>query len=85
MSYEAKIGTKAPFENVNMVGERKASRSTDGKFYGHMKAEEGMRENPFAIPAVNAVRIGGFTQDDYGNLKAVYKDQGTAKVFGKGY
>lgn len=83
--FEAKIGGKAPFSNVNMKGEIKASRMPESKFYGHMKVEAGMRGNPFATAAINAVRIEGFTQKDYGSMEAVYRDHGTAKVFGKGY
>lgn len=83
--YEAKVGKKAPYENVNLQGEHKASRGLADKFYGAMRAEEGMPTNPFNKPAPHSKRVEDFTQKDYGNLKAVYRDHGTAKVFGKGY
>lgn len=83
MSYEAKISGKAPYSNVNNQGEMKASRSLNGKFYGHMRIEDGMRSNPFNQAPHNGVRIAGYTERDYGNLDTVYHDKGTSKVFVK--
>lgn len=82
--YEAKISGKPPFSNVNMSGEKKATVATDHKFYGKMTSD-GAQSNPFNTPAPNARRIGNFAENDYGSMKAVYRDKGTAKVFGKGY
>lgn len=81
--YESKIKGSSPHENVTLKGNMKSSRELDHKFYGHMGAESGMRHESFKDPAKNAVRIGGFTERDYGNTKAVYHDKGTAKVFKK--
>lgn len=79
--YEAKIKGKGSSENINLRGEKKGI-ALDHKFYGAMTSD-GTQTNPFNTPPPGAVRIGGFTENDYGSMKAVYRDHGTAKVFDK--
>lgn len=81
LKFQAKISDKKSM-SINTTGEQKASRPLDAKFYAGMKMEEGMRRPPFDSPSFGATNIGkGFTEQDYGNIKAVYKDKGTANPF----
>jgi hypothetical protein len=81
--YEAKIKGGKGNSNVNMQGQKKATVSAEHKFYGKITSD-GV-ENPFNKLAPNGVKIAGYTERDYGNVKAVYHDKGTSKVFGKGH
>lgn len=74
-------GKSSPHEGVTRKGES-SSVELDHKFKGHMRADEHTRENPFTKVTPSGTNIGnGYTEKDYGSVKAVYKDKGTSKAF----